>query len=193
MKINGNIESDPGIIEENVVKFFHSLFNGHHDASLNDTGTPFVPDNSGLDNFLNGLDSLPNDLKEEMEAKIELDELSEVVMKSHNNRSPGLDGLTYEFYKQTWDLIQYDFIQVLQCQLDRKRIVDSNAKGVTRLCPKVSEVPAVDELRLITLLNSDYKLLSKWLVKRIRPKLPLVIRSGQLCTVERKKHTFWSI
>ena len=78
----------------------------------------------------------------------------------------------------------------MQCQLNRKRIVDSNKEGVTRLCSKVSGIPAVDELRPITLLNCDYKLLSKCLVQRIRPKLHLVIKSGQLCSIERKNILF---
>ena len=44
----------------------------------------------------------------------------------------------------------------------------------------------MDELRPITLLNSDYKILSKWFVKRMKPVLPFVIKSGQLCTIEKK-------
>ena len=42
--------------------------------------------------------------------------------------------------------------------------MDSNKEGVTRLGPKVDDTPAVDELRPITLLNSDYKILFKWFV-----------------------------
>ena len=60
---------------------------------------------------------------------------------------------------------------------------ESNKDGVTRLVPKVKGVPHVDELRPITLLDCDYKILSKWLVKRMKPVLPHVIKSGQLCTV----------
>ena len=48
----------------------------------------------------------------------------------------------------------------------------------------------MDELRPITLLNCDYKILSKWLVKRMKPVLPVVIRSGQLCTVGKKNILF---
>jgi hypothetical protein len=54
----------------------------------------------------------------------------------------------------------------------------------------VDGIPCVDELRPITLLNCDYKLLSKWFVKRVRPKLPLIIKSGQLCTVGKKNILF---
>ena len=48
----------------------------------------------------------------------------------------------------------------------------------------------MDQLRPITLLNCDYKLLTKWLVRRLRPKLPFVIKSGQLCTVGDKNILF---
>ena len=51
-------------------------------------------------------------------------------------------------------------------------------------------IPCVHELRPINLLNCDYKLLSKWFVKRVKPKLPLIIKSGQLCTVEKKNILF---
>ena len=81
------------------------------------------------------------------------------------------------------DIIQDDLLEVFKCQLDRNNIVNSNKEEVTRLIPKVHGVPRADELRPITLLNSDYKILTKWFVLRMRPVLPNVIRSGQLCTV----------
>ena len=61
---------------------------------------------------------------------------------------------------------------------------------MTRLGPKVVGVPAVDELRPITLLECDYKILSKWFVLRMKPALPWVIKSGQLCTVDQKNILF---
>ena len=68
--------------------------------------------------------------------------------------------------------------------------MDSNQVGATRLVSKVHGTPQVDELRPITLLNSDYKLLSKLLVRRIKPSLPQVIKSDQLCTVGKKNILF---
>ena len=125
-----------------------------------------------------------------MEYEIKLEDLENIVKKSENNKSPGLDGICYEFYKHTWSIIKHDFLGVLQCQLDRGKLISSNKEGVTRLCPKVSGVPNVSELRPITLLNCDYKLLSKWLVSRVRPKLPFIIKSGQLCSVDKKNILF---
>ena len=62
--------------------------------------------------------------------------------------------------------------------------------GATRLAPKVKGIPEVGDLRPITLLNSDYKILSKVLVKRMKPALPSVISSSQLCTVGDKNILF---
>ena len=190
LKINGIVENDDKVIEEKVLQFFNALFNGHHNSSLEDTGSSFQPDYSGIDTYLQGLDSLPDIDRDELENKIKIEELRNIVKSSDNNKSPGLDGLSYEFYKATLHLKESDLLEVLQCQLDRGRIVKSNTEGVTRLCPKVEGVPAVDELRPITLLNCDYKLLSKWLVLRVKPKLPLIIKSGQLCTVGKKNILF---
>ena len=102
---------------------------------------------------------------------------------SSNNKSPGLDGLTYEFFKKTWSIINELFFKVLQCQLDRLRLIDSDKVGATRLLSKVNGIPRVDELRPITLLNCDYRILSKIMVLRLKPTLPHIVRSGQLCTV----------
>ena len=110
---------------------------------------------------------------------MDLDDLRYVVMNCASNKSPGIDGLSYEFYQVALDIIQHDLLEVYQCQLDRKFIVQSNKEGVTRLLPKVKGIPSVDELRPITLLNCDYTILTKWFVLRLKPVLPHVIKSGQ--------------
>ena len=56
--------------------------------------------------------------------------------------------------------------------------------GATRLKPKVAGCPAVGELRPITLLNTDYKILMGILVKRLLQVIQEVLTSGQLCSVK---------
>ena len=62
--------------------------------------------------------------------------------------------------------------------------------GATRLGPKVAGVPQIDELRPITLLNCDCKILTKLFVLRMIPILIFVIIFGQLCTVGKKNILF---
>ena len=89
----------------------------------------------------------------QLEGSISSEELEFVVGKSATNKAPGLDGLSYEFYKCTWPIIKDVFLLVLQCQLDRGRSIFSDTVGATRLIPKVEGTPHVEELRPITLLN----------------------------------------
>ena len=57
------------------------------------------------------------------------------------------DGLLYEFYKVTWDIIGQDFTVVLKVEMARFKLIESHKHGATRLAPKVEGVPAVFELR----------------------------------------------
>ena len=190
LKSGDEIIEDGEVIEREILGFFKALFNGHHISDLVNTGSSFMPDYSNLDVFLDRLTSLPDDIRDTLTEEMNCEELRYIILKCSNNKSPGLDGLSYEFYKCTLDIIQDDLLEVFQCQLNRNIIVKSNKEGVTRLIPKVHGVPRADELRPITLLNSDYKILTKWFVLRMRPVLPNVIRSGQLCTVGERNILF---
>ena len=190
LKIDGHIVEDEAIIEQRISSFFRSLFNGFHISNLVDTGSSFVPDYSNFEEFVEHIGQMSDEESRDMLRGIEIDELEGIVKECKFNKSPGLDGLSYEFYKVVWPVISNVFKDILQCQLDKKMIVDSNRRGATRLLPKVKGVPQSDELRPITLLNSDYKLLSKLLVKRIKPVMKKVICSSQLCTVEGRNILF---
>ena len=76
-----------------------------------------------------------------------------------------------------------DLVDVFNDQLDRLKLVVSNKRGATRCISKVEGVPLVTDLRPITLLNIDYKLLTKILTRRIGRVLGSVIRSVQSCSV----------
>ena len=191
LKINGVVTSDKKTIEKAVLDYFGALFNGHHDRNGVDSGQPFQPDYSGLPDFLEGLGCLNQESQEGLIKHLSYEEITYIVRKEcDNNKSPGLDGLPYELYQVTWDIIGQDFAKVLQVQLQRISLVESDRHGATRVCSKVNGVPDVSELRPITLLNCDYKILSKSFVKRLCPVMPQIIKSGQLCSVDEKNILF---
>ena len=150
-----------------------------------------MPDNSGLADFLSGLGKLSPGSQTRLEKDLSFAEVEDIVKNEcQNNKSPGLDGLPYEFYKATWDIIGEDFTCVLQLEMANFKLIESDRHGATRLASKVEGVPTVSELRPITLLNCDYKILSKCFVKRVTPVLPEVIKSGQLCSISDKNILF---
>ena len=190
LKIKDDVVANQEVIEEEVTKFFHALFNGYHDENIVNTGKTFQADNNDLDFFLNDLATLSDSARDGLVKDMTMGELEEIVKNCDHNKSPGLDGLSYELYQKTFPIIKEDLLAVYRCQLSRNKLIKSNKEGVTRLAPKVEGVPSVDELRPITLLDCDYKILSKWLVERMKPVLPTVIKSGQLCTVGKKNILF---
>ena len=191
LKINGQVVDNREEVENEVLTYYGALFNGHHNRDLIDTGKPFVPDDSHLQDFLSGLGKLSPENQANLVKDLTFEQVEEVIKHDCDyNKSPGLDGITYEFYKATWDIIGQDFARVLQVQMVRFRIIESDRHGATRLASKVDGVPAVTELRPITLLNCDYKILSKCFVKRLIPVMPEIILSGQLCSVGDKNILF---
>ena len=112
-----------------------------------------------------------------------MEELEEAVKQLQNHKAPGLDGLPAEFYKKTMEVIQGDLLDIINCQLDRVKILESDRHGATRLGPKVEGV----QLRPITLLCLDYKILSKILTNRLLGVMGEVVKSWHSCSVPNQR------
>ena len=127
LKIGELISEDKRKIEAEVLKYFGALFNGHHNRDLVDTGEPFVADMTHLQDFLDGLGKLSPESQAKLMEDLKFEEVEHIIKHECDyNKSPGLDGLSYEFYKATWDIIDQDFTKVLQVELARFRLVDSD-------------------------------------------------------------------
>ena len=100
IKVDGTVVRDSEQIEKVVTSFFTALLNGHHNNKLENTGTPFIPDYTHLNKYLRDLGSLDNEESSRLHSSIKIEELEYVLKGCKNNKSPGLDGLTYEFYKK---------------------------------------------------------------------------------------------
>ena len=192
LMINGEVEIRRNKIEKEVLGFFGKLFNGQHGRNGVEVDTPFVPDFSHLDEFLEGLGKLDVGSRDMLEKVVTVGELEYALKNAENNKSPGVDGLPYEFYKKVKDEVSETLVDVLNVQLERLKLVESNKCGVTRLTPKTDPgvVPRVDQLRPITLLCTDYKLLTMILSNRMMSIMEQVILSGQLCSVRGKNIHF---
>ena len=176
------VTSDPQRIEQEAVRFYDALLNGRQDQHLQDTGQEFQPEDEHLEEFLSNLSQLSQVSQEALVQPLSQDEVKEVLKACANGKSPGLDGLCYEFYKKTWEVLGSTFTRVLQAQLDRVQLMESSRHGATRLVPKVEAIPDVTQLRPITLLQVDYRLLSGCLAFRLHSVIREVVEQGQLGT-----------
>ncbi|MCP3679353.1 MAG: hypothetical protein GY782_03435, partial [Gammaproteobacteria bacterium] len=170
---------DRSQVENEAVTFFTNLLQGFHKSADELGDSPFEPDFSDLDFFLQGLGRLTPEQAEELVSEVTLSEVEDAIAESKNNKSPGFDGLTLEFYKAVSDLLGGDLVEVINDQLARLVLMEGDLEGAMRLLSNVEGVPLVTELRPITLLNMSYKLLSRILSKRLGKFLGTLLRSVQ--------------
>ena len=84
-----------------------------------------------------------------------------------NDKSPGLDGFPAEFYKFFWQDIKNHLFNSYMTSLD-KGILSISQHGVITLIPKKGKnIKNILIWRPISLLNVDYKILTKILANRI--------------------------
>ena len=97
-----------------------------------------------------------------------------------NNKSPGNDGLTKEFYCTFWSEIKNIFINSLRESKCLKALSTSQREAIIRLIEKPNKGKQFfSNWRPISLLNVDQKLISKTLATRLKKVLPFLIDPGQ--------------
>ena len=96
------------------------------------------------------------------------------------DKSPGLDSLTVEFYRKFWPWIKTLVYNSVQYAFRTHSLSISQRRGIIKLIPKKNKDPSeVKNWRPITLLNVDYKLITKSLASRVANILPRLIHKDQ--------------
>ena len=103
-----------------------------------------------------------------------------------NNKSPGFDGLKTNFYKHFWPLFCSEVTAVLNSAYDQEFLAPTQRHGIISLVFKKGDRSRLGNWRPITLLNTDYKILTKGLANRLKLVLPFLIHTDQTaCVLER--------
>jgi hypothetical protein len=188
-KKDGSVLTEPAELEAEVVRYFEALFQGRHGGGgvggqgPVDSGSPFLPNFARLGDFLQGLPVLSASDRDLLDLPVNIPDLERAVAAASVGRSPGLDGLSYKFYRAVLGWVGPAMADGLNSMLEQGHLSPSLCQGTVRLIPKVNGVPAASQLRPITLLNTDYKILTKVYVERLVQVLPSILQSGQLCSI----------
>ncbi|KAL9954029.1 hypothetical protein ACROYT_G041517 [Oculina patagonica] len=118
--------------------------------------------------------------RDELDGPLTYEECKKSLEAFQNGKSPGVDGLTVEFYKHFFDLIGLDLLASLNRAYEFGRLSISQRRGIITLLPKEdAELLLLQNWRPITLLNVDYKIASKAIAMRIEPMLPKLVHPDQ--------------
>ena len=97
-----------------------------------------------------------------------------------SDRSPGPDGLTTRFLKHFWEDFKLMLFQAINGCINQKELMETMKQGVIKLIPKPGKDKKIlSNLRPITLLNTDYKILMTVLATRLKTGLSEFISPTQ--------------
>ena len=105
LKIDNHTITQPEEILEEMRNFYGSLYQKRTHIDLE--GTSFADIKSKLT-------KLDGDEKSELDKDISICELYNVIKNSKNNKSPGPDDFTNEFFKNFWNKIKYLLLKLLK-------------------------------------------------------------------------------
>ena len=104
------------------------------------------------------------------------------------NKVPGLDGLTIEFYKYFWKLLAPELMNMYMYIYEMGLLPESVRLGLISLLPKKNNnTRYVKNMRPLTLLDNDYKILAKVIDNRLREVILDIISMDQTGFVKGRK------
>ena len=171
LKVNNKTVTNPKGMLDEMNFFYQNLYNKKDTVNIEDT------------NFANLGNQLPklNEMdKLEIERDICLEDLKHTVFKSKNNKSPGPDGFSNEFYKVFWPQINILLLKLMNFYRLNGILNAAQTTGIITCIPKGGKARNdLKNWRPITLLNSIYKFYSGILAERIKKILPKLIHLDQ--------------
>jgi len=124
--------------------------------------------------------SLNEEEKLSCEGIVSEDECLRALKEFKNCKSPGTDGLSAQFYKFFWSEISTGIIGSFNYTFKMGMLSISQRRGIISLIPKKNKDKSLlENLRPISLLNTDYKILTKSIAKRLEKILPKIINPNQ--------------
>ena len=97
-----------------------------------------------------------------------------------NNKSPGLDGYSAEFFKIFWPQLGHFFLECINECFINNCLTDSMTQGLITCLPKPGKPRnLIKNWRPISLLNTTYKIISSVLTTRLRKVLNRIISREQ--------------
>ena len=124
---------------------------------------------------------IPQEANIDLEAPITMEEMEIAVRQGKNVKAPGNDGINHEFLKNKWKTIRHDFLQILKDMYVDEAILNSQKHGIIVCVPKKRNPERPEDYRALTLLNADFKLLSRIIANRLKRWTKEIIHPSQHC------------
>ena len=170
---NETITDFKSILEEQKT-FYYNLYKEQEVDLENEdfTNKFFIIDND--------IPILTDENKNICEGGITNEECIDAIKSMDNCKSPGVDGLPAEFYKILWNDISDLVLDSFNYSYQKGELSITQKQSIITLLPKKDkDIRYLKNWRPISLLNTDYKILTKCLANRLKKVLPSIIHQNQ--------------
>ena len=166
---NGKTTTDPIEILNAQTDFYRTLYSSQHAIS----------DTLDYGEMFQYVDKIEDSDRNELDSEITFDEYESVIKSFKRGTSPGNDGLTVEFYQYFWNDLKESFVKCINQSYELNELPTSQKQSITTLFDKGKDRNFLKNWRPISLLNVDYKIISKVIANRIKSVLPKIIDVSQ--------------
>ena len=166
--VNDDIVNDPQEILNAEKEFYENLY------------TQNTVNNEKYDQLFSDIPILSEEEKVLCDRPICIDEVSNSLKSLSNNKTPGSDGLTTNFYKFFWTDIKHYVFDSFRYAFETKSLSIEQKRGILNIIPKKGkDLRYLKNWRPISLLNTDYKILTKLLANRLQKVISSIVSSDQ--------------
>ena len=168
---NTNFTEKHDILNE-IQQFYQNLYSSQN-----------IPDNS-IHKYLENFEppTLTNTQKENIGQYITEKEVDTVIKLLNKNKSPGNDGITAEFYQAFRPKLVPFSTELYNNSFLQNNLPKEFKQGIITLIFKNKGIPdEIKNWRPISLLNLDYKILTKVLTMRLKNNISTILNNFQSC------------
>jgi hypothetical protein len=112
------------------------------------------------------------------------DEFLNAIKNINENKSPGFDGITIEFYKRFWDLLKDHYMNMVLETKEMGSLPHSTKTSVLSLIHKGDSKDKLNNYRPLSLTNCDYKILATVFAERLQPIMTTLIHPDQVAYIK---------
>ena len=113
--------------------------------------------------------------------------LKTAIYQLDNGKSTGIDGIPIEYFKFYYEYLKYDLLQLYNLILfENNNLTTSLNQAIITFSFKNDKKENLKNWRPISLLCSDYKILTKILSNRLKPTLEHTILIEQTCRISKR-------
>ncbi|GKC60364.1 putative RNA-directed DNA polymerase, eukaryota, reverse transcriptase zinc-binding domain protein [Tanacetum coccineum] len=170
---NGIWFSDPGDIKDIFREFFVEKFKHFEGVDVTRRSDHYKTLSSAQASLL--------------EHSISEHEVYDAIRDCGSEKSPGLDGFSFAFYKKYWDILKIDIMAYVREFFKNGNIHSGCNSSFITLIPKVDNPLVVSDFRPISLIGAQNKILAKILANRLSRVIDFVISPEQTAFIKSRQ------